>query len=160
MGLVYLLLGTNEGDRLRNLQKATKLIEERIGRIAAISSLYETEAWGGIEQGSFLNQAMSAETALPPEELLVRLKAIEQDTGRVSTLRWGPRIIDIDILLLDDIAYQSPTLNIPHLHLAERRFALVPLAEIAGKIVHPVSHTNITEMLAVCPDKMEVTLLP
>lgn len=153
---VYLLLGSNVGHREENLQKAKRLLEFRCGKIVAESGVYETAAWGHVPQNSFLNQAVQVKTNHSPENLLTSLKGIEKETGRVDTVKWGPRVIDIDILLFHDIVYQSPQLTIPHPYMAERRFTLVPLADIAGSMVHPVLQKSVRELLQQCPDTLEV----
>lgn len=157
MQLVYLLLGSNLGNRKANIGKAKQLIGDRVGAITQQSAMYETEAWGGIEQGAFLNQAIAVQTDLAPLDLLKTLKAIEVETGRTDTVRWGPRVIDIDIMLMNGLVLQTDVLTIPQKHLEARRFALTPLAEIAPKVVHPVLGVSIEELLAVCPDAGTVT---
>jgi 2-amino-4-hydroxy-6-hydroxymethyldihydropteridine diphosphokinase len=104
---------------------------ERLGRVAAVSSLYRTPAWGVVEQPDFINAAVTLETALAPYDLLAALKALETEIGRVPTFRWGPRTIDLDILDYEGVRLDDPSLTIPHARLHERAFALVPLAQIA-----------------------------
>ena len=149
---VYLLLGSNENDRFRNLEKACELIGLRCGKIGKQSALYETEAWGLKEQNAFINQALQMETALNPKELLLQLKAIEKEIGRVETVKWGPRVIDIDILFYGNDIMDSEELKIPHPFLHERRFTLEPLNEIAAEFVHPVLRNTISELLKNCAD--------
>ena len=153
---VYLLLGSNEGKPEENLAAARKYIAATCGEVLRVSSLYKTEAWGLKEQNSFLNQAIFIKTGLAPLSLLNALKKIEKDTGRVETIKWGPRIIDIDILFYGDQIINLPELKIPHLHIPERRFTLTPVCEIAPLYVHPIIGKSIEQLLAICPDKSEV----
>ncbi len=149
---VYLLLGSNEGNREENLANCRKLIEFRCGEIINVSPVYETEAWGMKDQNSFLNQALAVRTGLSPTDLLAALKSIEKETGRKKTVRWGPRIIDIDILFYSNEVFDLPGLIIPHPYLHERRFTLMPLNEISAEFVHPVLHKTIKVLLNECSD--------
>ena len=111
------------------------------------SSMYETKPWGLTDQPDFVNMAVEAETDLAPIELLEMLKKIEKDMGRRDTIRWGPRIIDLDILLYDDIILKTDSLTIPHPLMHEREFVLGPLSEIAGDLIHPVLKKSIGDLL-------------
>lgn len=142
-----------------NLALALKLIEKHCGKVSACSSLYETAAWGRNDQPAFLNQALLVKTKLEAGELLGRLLDIERSIGRVRLEKYGPRIIDIDILLFNQDVYNEPDLKIPHPQLPNRRFALTPLAEIAGNYVHPVLKKTILQLLKECPDKLAVNKL-
>ncbi len=153
---VYLLLGSNEGNRIENFNKASELIELRYGKIICSSSIYETEAWGLKEQNAFLNQAVMIQTSLPALLLLTKLKAIESETGRTETVKWGPRVIDIDILFYGNDIVKLPELTIPHPYLHLRRFTLTPLNEIAKEFVHPVLQKTVTTLLKECKDSSEV----
>ena len=133
----YLSLGTNLGDRLKNLHTATTLLPPKV-ILKLHSSIYETEPWGYSDQPAFLNQILRAETELEPLELLTFLKTIETTMGRQETFRFGPRLIDLDILFYDDLVMETLQLTIPHPRIAERAFILVPLAEIAPNLLHPV----------------------
>lgn len=156
---VYLLLGTNQGNRENNLKTAIHLLSKQVGPVTNQSAIYETAAWGETNQPGFLNQAVQIETDEAPQVLLSTIKDIEQQVGRTATYRWGPREIDIDILFMGAEVYRSPTLEIPHKELANRRFALVPLCELAGDAQHPVLHQSLTALLQHCPDTLEVTKL-
>jgi 2-amino-4-hydroxy-6-hydroxymethyldihydropteridine diphosphokinase len=129
MALARIGLGSNVGDSCAAIDAACGALA-RLGAIVARSSLYRTKAWGVTEQPDFLNAAVLLETPLAPRALLGALKAIEADLGRVTTYRWGPRAIDLDILAYGDLTLREPDLVIPHERLAERAFALAPLAEI------------------------------
>ncbi len=152
----FLLLGTNLGDRLNNLELAKMKICESVSPLTQISAVYETAAWGFEEQPSFFNQAISLHTKLAPQALLSVLKTIEQEMGRTTSRIWGPRLIDIDILLLDDLIFYFPELTIPHPRLHQRRFTLLPLTEIAPTLQHPVFKCSISDLLKQCDDNLEV----
>jgi 2-amino-4-hydroxy-6-hydroxymethyldihydropteridine diphosphokinase len=143
---VYLGLGSNLGDRRSNLEESIKQISE-FAVIKKSSSIYETEPWGLKDQPKFLNQVILVETKLAPKELLSRLKTIEQIMGRKKTVLYGPRLIDLDILFFDDLMMKTFNLIIPHPHITERAFVLVPLAEIAPDMIHLQYQQTITELL-------------
>lgn len=157
MNKAYLLTGGNIGQRELHLRRATGLIGERCGRVVLCSSIYETAAWGNSEQPGFLNQALLVHTEMAAGEMMTALLGIEKEIGRVRQERYGPRVIDIDILLFNHEIHNEPLIRIPHPQLANRRFALTPLAEIAGDYMHPVLHKAITRLLEECPDELEVT---
>ncbi len=152
---VYLLLGSNVGDRDANIAKACELIGQETGSSIRQSALYETAAWGKTDQAAFLNQAIAIDTDLAPLALLTLLKKIEKRVGRIDTEKWGPRVIDIDILFYGREIIQLPELQVPHPYLPVRRFALLPLSEIAD-MRHPVLKKTIKDLLAECPDTSEV----
>jgi len=156
MNTAFLLTGGNLGDRLQNLHRAARLIEKDCGSIISASSVYQTAAWGFTQQPDFYNQALAINTTLPPDELMSTLLKIESKIGRERSFKMAPRIIDIDILLMDDLIYQSEKVTIPHPAIAERRFVLTPLAEIAGNIRHPVYNKTIHALLAECKDELTV----
>ncbi len=146
MSTVYLGLGTNLGDRMVNLNRAMESLSEEV-RITAVSPVYETEAWGIEEQPDFLNMCLSGETDLSPDALLLYVKQLELQLGRIAAERWGPRLIDIDILFYDQSVLEGAALTIPHVGVAERASVLVPLADIAPDMVHPILLKPISEIL-------------
>ena len=156
MKTIYLLTGGNLGDREESLRQAAGGISRQAGEIFAVSGLYETAPWGIADQPLFLNQAIGIHTMLPPIQLLDRLQELERKIGRVRAERYGPRVIDIDILLYDNEQIDVPRLRVPHPLLPERRFALMPLAEIAPALIHPVSGMPIAGLLAACDDPLRV----
>ena len=147
MAIVYIGIGTNLGNREKNCRKALEGLEEIGIRVTKRSSLYETDPWGVKDQPPFINMAVETETALLPADLLEKLKAIETTMGREKTYRWGPRVIDLDILFYDDLVVDTGSLKIPHPRLHERAFVLEPLSEIAPEFIHPVMGRSIKELL-------------
>ena len=156
MNKVFLLTGGNLEDRMQNLQKAESLLEECVGQILKKSSVYETAAWGNTAQPSFLNQVIEISTLLPAEKVLSTILEIEQKLGRIRLEKMGPRMIDIDILYFNHSIFFSTNLIIPHPQLHNRRFVLVPLAEIAPEFVHPILQKNSQQLLQACDDLLEV----
>jgi len=143
-------LGSNIGDKAANIRRSLALLEERgIVRLTAASSIYRTKPWGYVEQDFFANACALGQTRLQPLELLAAVNAIENDMGRQKSVRWGPRLIDIDILYYAGLTLAAPDLVIPHASLFERAFVLVPLAEIAPDLV--IAGTRIAEAAAAVP---------
>ncbi len=158
--IVYLETGTNLGNRLENLTKVNVLINQKVGTIISKSNIYETEAWGLTEQPSFYNQALKVETNLQPLEVLKIILDIEQSAfGRTRNEKWAARMMDIDILLYNQTAIETPELTVPHPHLHQRNFVLIPLMEIAGEILHPILQESIEDLYWKSEDALEVTLV-
>lgn len=146
---VYIAFGTNLGDRSTNLMAAQTLLAQAGIKLRGASKVYETAPWGVTDQPYFLNQVLAVDTNLSSQDLLKLFKEIEYRLGRrAGGVRYGPRPIDLDILLYDDLILDTPDLVIPHPRLAERAFVLVPLADLAPDLVHPVLHKTIRELLA------------
>lgn len=154
----WLLTGGNMGNRRENLANAFILIKKHCGEIIHASAIYETAAWGKNDQPSFLNQVLEVQTGLEPLQLLKQTLSIEKKLGRIREEKYGPRTIDIDILLFNDDVVNEPSLVIPHPRMQNRRFVLVPLAEIAGNMIHPVFHKTIAQLLEECPDKLNASV--
>jgi len=155
---IYIGLGSNLGDRLANIRKAIELMEEEGIEIIDESSIYETEPVGYKEQGWFLNSVVKGRTELSSRRLWERLEKIEKSMGREREIKWGPRIIDLDILFYGNEILNGKQLQIPHPELYKRKFVLVPLAEVAPKLVHPVLKKTISELLRDLKDNSQVEL--
>lgn len=154
-GGIYLLLGSNLGDRSQNLSRA----RNRIGSVIASSSIYVTSAWGKTEQPDFYNQVIEVDSKLGPEDLLKNILSIEETMGRIRSEKWGPRIIDIDILFYRDVIIKSEQLTIPHPEIQNRKFTLIPLNELAPSMMHPVLKKTIQQLNTECSDPLEVKRL-
>ena len=147
--IVYLALGSNLDDRLANLKQAITALSPQM-EVKAKSRVYETPPWGYTEQPTFLNQVIKASTYLEFEPLLKHIKRLEIALGRKPSFKNGPRLIDVDILFYDDLVLNTASLVIPHPHMHERGFVLLPLMDIAPDLVHPVHKKSVREMLASC----------
>jgi 2-amino-4-hydroxy-6-hydroxymethyldihydropteridine diphosphokinase len=159
MKIVFLGIGTNLGERERNLEQAVAGTENFLGKILQSSSIYETEPWGFQSEEKFLNIVVKIETNLSPVALLEKILFLESMLGRVrGTERYISRLIDIDILFYDDIIIDEENLKIPHPLLHERKFVLIPLCEIEPAMVHPLLEKTIGELLDTCTDSSVVTL--
>lgn len=159
MNKAYLLIGGNMGDRLNYLEQARNAIKSSVGSIVMLSPVYETDAWGIEDQPAFANQALLVETPLSPQDLLKQLLLIEETLGRRRTIKYGARIIDIDILFFNNDIINERNLTIPHPALQHRRFALIPLNEIAPGVYHPIIKKTVTQLLHECSDTLQVRKL-
>jgi 2-amino-4-hydroxy-6-hydroxymethyldihydropteridine diphosphokinase len=157
MHTLVLSTGSNLGDRLQNLDMAQKLIEEKIGHIRKSSSIYESRAWGYESENNYYNQCLEVQTEFEVEKSLERIIQIERILGRKKRAKeYTDRIIDIDIIFFDDHIQESDLLTIPHSKMQDRRFVLVPLAEILPLYEHPVMHKTVRELLGICTDPLRV----
>lgn len=147
--IVYLALGSNLGNREENLKQAISSLSPQM-LVKEKSQVYETPPWGVEEQPRFLNQVVKAQTYLQPEQLLKHIKRLEVALGRKATFRHGPREIDIDILMYDDLVLNTSLLTLPHPHMHERGFVLLPMMDIAPELVHPLTGKSVREMLITC----------
>jgi 2-amino-4-hydroxy-6-hydroxymethyldihydropteridine diphosphokinase len=159
MNFAYILLGTNLGDKITNLKTASDKISSAGGKIITHSSIYETSPWGIADQPSFLNQVVKLEFNYTAEVLLEKLLLIEKEMGRIREVKWGERIIDLDILYFNQEIIVKENLIIPHPELHNRRFTLVPLNEIAADYKHPVLNITNQQLLNRCTDKGTVTFI-
>jgi 2-amino-4-hydroxy-6-hydroxymethyldihydropteridine diphosphokinase len=156
---IFLGLGSNIGNRAGNLRQAIRLLAEIPEVVVvAISPCYETAAWGKTDQPDFLNLVIEIQTACGPEEILNKVLQIEREMGRLRQEHWGPRIIDLDLLLWDQEVVALEQLSIPHPYLHERIFVLKPLADLAGRIKHPVLKKTISELCVACSDSNAMKL--
>jgi 2-amino-4-hydroxy-6-hydroxymethyldihydropteridine diphosphokinase len=156
MNKVYLLIGGNMGDRMANLEQAIHLIHQEIGPIQLASSIYETAAWGNTNQPDFLNQALFLHTQLEASSLMNKLLDIEISMGRKRDVPMGPRTIDLDIIYFNELVISDALITIPHPKIAERRFVLLPLVEIAPDFIHPILNKTNAALLKDCGDSLAV----
>ena len=153
---VFILLGSNQGQRKQFLRKAIQEIQLHCGNITNESSIYETAAWGNTKQAAFLNQVIVIRTKLSPDDLMKKLLEIEQKLGRVRTEKYGPRTIDLDILFYDALIFHSAIVTLPHPAIQDRKFVLIPLAELSPGKIHPVYKKTISTLLKECADQLAV----
>jgi 2-amino-4-hydroxy-6-hydroxymethyldihydropteridine diphosphokinase len=157
MPIAYVGFGSNIGDKAGNIHRALDILSQIDSiKVTKVSSFYETEPIGYEDQDWFINAVVQIETILTPEELLSAFKKVEQIMGRKNMIRWGPREIDLDLLMYDQLCFESPGLVIPHPRLHERAFVLIPLAEIAPDLVHPIQKKTIAELQAGIQSKKTV----
>jgi len=154
---IYLLLGSNLGERELTIHEAINRIGENHGKLIKQSSLYESAAWGLEDQPTFLNQVIQIESSESPHELLQNLQTIEKALGRKKIIKWGERVIDIDILYYGSEILNSENLSIPHPEIQNRRFTLLPMTELAPEFIHPTLKKNQQILLEECEDKLWVT---
>ena len=155
---VYIGLGSNLGDRQENLERALRLLSQEL-IILRVSSIYETDPWGHYNQPRFFNCVCQFETLLNPREILAVVKDVERQMGRLHKVRWGPRVIDVDILLFGEEMVDEPDLEVPHPFMCQRAFVLIPLAEMAPNLGHPVCGLTIRELVRKVNDKDTVRLV-
>jgi len=158
MNGIYVLLGSNMGNRLEYLKAAEEHLIEHNIQILDESSVYETAPWGKENQQWFLNVVLQVDTSLDPVKLLQTILVIEQSLGRVREEKWGERCIDIDILYYHDEVIDQPDLSVPHPGIPDRRFTLIPLAEMCPMEIHPILSKNHLELLADCTDTLDCRL--
>jgi len=156
---VFISLGTNLGNRMENLKKAINKVELQLGELVKSSSVYETRPWGNANQPDFLNQVILIHGGQPAEYCLHALSSIEQQMGRTREEKWGARIIDLDLLYVDDQIIHTETVTLPHPGIPHRRFVLVPLVEIAPGFIHPQLKKSQRQLLQECTDRLDVTIL-
>ncbi|WP_428741058.1 2-amino-4-hydroxy-6-hydroxymethyldihydropteridine diphosphokinase [Tenacibaculum sp.] len=158
--ITYISIGTNQGDKLVNIQQAINLIANKVGAVLKVASVYETASWG-FDSSNFFNTCIKVSTYLPPEQLILELLSIEKELGRTrkNTDGYSDRLIDLDILLFDDEIIFSKTLIVPHPRMLERKFALIPLVEIARNVIHPIEKKHLYICLENCSDTSEITKL-
>lgn len=154
---VVLCLGGNQGDREKLLFRAVEALNDHF-QLIQVSKIYESEAWGGVAQGNFLNQIAIISTQFSAQDVLEIIQQIEKDLGRKRMDHWGNRTMDIDILYFGNQLISSPSLKIPHPFISERRFVLVPLAEVLPNFKNPISGKTSLEMLEECRDPSKVSL--
>ncbi|WP_370087633.1 2-amino-4-hydroxy-6-hydroxymethyldihydropteridine diphosphokinase [Ekhidna sp.] len=158
MNGIYLLLGSNMGNRLEYLREAEQLLIQHGIHVIDESSIYETEPWGKENQDWFLNVVLQIECSKSPEELLTTILSIEKSLGRIRKEKWGERSIDIDILYFHDEIVETDQLTVPHPGIPDRKFTLIPLVEMCPIEIHPTLNQNQMELLAACKDELDCKL--
>ena len=152
MNGIFLLLGSNQGNRLNHINYALELISDNIGKVGSMSSLYRSSSWGDENQPDFLNMVIKVESTLSASEIMRKILTIENMMGRIRTKKWASRIIDIDILYYENSVIDEADLHIPHPRIQDRRFTLIPLVEIAPDEIHPVRGVSNSELLRLSTD--------
>ena len=160
MNQLILITGGNMGDRKKNLETAAELIKKQIGKIIKSSGIYQTDAWGNTNQPAFYNQVHLVESKLAAEKIIQLILKIEEKMGRIRTIKNAARIIDIDILFFNKEIIEQPNLIIPHPEIINRRFVLVPLAELVPGMIHPLYRKTMKQLLSTCKDPLKVAPLP
>ncbi|SNS54435.1 2-amino-4-hydroxy-6-hydroxymethyldihydropteridinediphosphokinase [Belliella buryatensis] len=155
---VVLIIGGNMGDRVQLIAETTNKLIDRVGSLNKSSSIYETAAWGGNSEGAYLNQVLVLDTSLSPNQLLETIQNIENELGRVRGEKWGNRTMDIDVLYYNDLVISEEHLKVPHSYLPERKFVLIPLAEILPDQIHPILKLSNRELLTRCQDESSVDI--
>jgi 2-amino-4-hydroxy-6-hydroxymethyldihydropteridine diphosphokinase len=156
---VFLLLGGNQGEVEQTFRLCLSILEKEIGKIVKISSLYQSEAWGPIEQDDFLNTLFVFRTHIPPMLLMKKLLQIESRFGRKREVKYGPRTLDLDILFYGNLILNSEQLTVPHPHIKDRVFALEPLVELSPNFKHPILNKTMQELLSNTTDTLEIKKL-
>jgi 2-amino-4-hydroxy-6-hydroxymethyldihydropteridine diphosphokinase len=156
MNKIYLLLGSNLGKQMLELEKAKVQIEKKIGAIQRQSSFYRTAAWGNTQQPDFVNQIVIVQTKLTAVETLTTILSIEEKMGRIRTQKNAPRIIDIDILFFNKQIINTKQLIVPHAEIQNRKFVLIPLNELSPNFKHPIFNKTIHQLLPICKDTLAV----
>lgn len=159
MNTVFLITGGNIGDKRKNLETASALISERVGKIIKSSKIYETDAWGITDQPAFYNQVHIVKSDFSAREVLDKILMIEEEMGRKRTVKNAARIIDIDILLFNEERVNEKNLVIPHPQISNRRFVLLPLSELAPHMIHPVFKKSFHQLLLQTEDQLKVTVV-
>lgn len=160
MNKIFLITGGNIGNRKKNLGTAAALIEQHIGKINKSSKIYQTDAWGITDQAPFYNQVHMVESQFSAKEIIQKILKIEEEMGRIRTIKNAARIIDIDILFFNNEIINTPEVIIPHAEISNRRFVLIPLNELAPEMIHPVFKKSIHELLSTTKDRLNATPLP
>ncbi len=156
MSSCHLHLGSNLGDREVQIARAIQMIEESIGPVICSSAMYETAAWGKVDENDFVNIALEVEHYLTPSQLLKTVNQIEDRLGRIRIEKWGARVIDIDIIFMEDTVVKTERLSIPHNLMHKRNFVLYPMVEIAPDFIHPIINETLTNILENCEDETRV----
>jgi len=149
LNIVYMGIGSNEGDRLNNIKQAIEFISDLDGcNIETVSSLYETSPFGSVNQENFFNAVLKIFTSLNPKQLFQKLKEIEEKLGRVQREKWGPRKIDLDILFFNDLIFSDEIITLPHKGIIYRDFVMIPLIEVEPELIHPVFNKKVSEFIS------------